>query len=164
MQTPPLPPEVLRAVTRERLRLLSLAYFWSGAIGAIFVSFLIIHFTLFTVLSFIPQSKWNNNFQSSIANIPQAGNIEKQQRPHVEAPPVIIFRIAAALFGFIILIGWTMGGLTMYAGHCIKKRQGRTFVLIMGGVNCLWIPYGTLLGVATFVTLETPDAKEEYPG
>jgi len=54
--------------------------------------------------------------------------------------------------------------ITFYAGHCIAKRQKRTFVLVMAGVNCIWIPYGLLLGIATFLALGSEDAKLEYGG
>ncbi|MEI8340581.1 MAG: hypothetical protein WCH43_03475 [Verrucomicrobiota bacterium] len=164
MTTPPISTESQRAVTRERLRLLSLGYYISGAIGAVCVSFLLIHLTVFTVLSFIPESKWNKNARSVTAPISQNEQIAKPHEVHSDAPPVIIFRIAAGVIGFIILVGWTLGGLTIYAGRCIKMRKQRTFVHVIAGMNCIWIPYGTLLGVATFLTLSTPDAKEEWPG
>jgi len=160
MTSPSLPPDALRAVTRERLRLLSIGFYISGAIGAVCVSFLIIHLTVLSVLSFVPESAWNHDSKSGTGTPP----LTEQSVKKSDTPPVIVFRIAAGVIGFIILTGWTLGGLTIYAGHCIKKRQRRTFVLIMAGANCIWIPYGTLLGVSTFLTLSSPDAKEEYPG
>ena len=61
---PPLPPvpvdEAARAVTRERLRLLSIAYYVSGALGAVFVSFLLIHLCVFTAISFMPESAFQS--------------------------------------------------------------------------------------------------------
>jgi len=66
------------------------------------------------------------------------------------------------VIGAVILIGWLLGGLTAYAGRCIARREKRLFVLIMAGVNCIWIPYGTLLGIASFIFLETPAAKAAF--
>jgi hypothetical protein len=43
------------------------------------------------------------------------------------------------------------------------KRQRRTFVFVMAGFNCLWVPYGTLLWAVTFLALATEDAKRESP-
>src|SRR5437879_3253828 len=48
-----------QVIAMDRLQLLSLAYYISGAIGAAFVSFLLIHFFLLLGLSFVPASQWN---------------------------------------------------------------------------------------------------------
>lgn len=158
---PPLPPlpidDSKRAVTRERLRLLSIAYRISGIIGAVFISFLLIHLCVFTVISFMPESA----FQSSGSQHSTTQNIQTKNNA---GPPLILFRVVAGVIGVVILCGWTLGGLTFYAGHCIAKRQKRTFVLVMAGVNCIWIPYGLLLGISTFLALGAEDAKLEYGG
>lgn len=160
---PPLPPvqvnEAARAVTCERLRLLSIAYYISGALGAVFVSILLIHLCVFTAISFMPESAFQSkgNQPSTTQSSPQS-----VQKTPSSGPPVIIFRIVAGAIGVVILCGWTLGGLTFYAGRCIAKRRNRTFVLVMAGVNCIWIPYGLLLGIATFLALGSADAKSEY--
>ena len=157
-------------VTRERLRLLSLGYYISGGIGALLVSFLLIHLILFTIASFLPQSTWENSkpprqqvLQSPASPVP-ALNTQRFNPPvHTAGNPVVLFRIMAGAICVVILLGWTLGGLTIFAGRCIARRKHRTFVLIMAGVNCIWIPYGTLLGVASFLTLSAPKAMKEYP-
>ena len=150
-----------RAVTRERLRLLSIAYRISGILGAVFVSFLLIHLCMFTAMSFIPGSA----FQPTGNQHPITQNGQQSIQAKTNAgPPAIIFRIVAGVIGVVILCGWTLGGLTFYAGYCIAKRQNRTFVFVMAGVNCIWIPYGLLLGIATFLALGSEDAKLEYGG
>lgn len=159
---PPLPPvpvnEAARAVTRERLRLLSIAYYISGVLGAIFVSFLLIHLCVFTAISFMPESA----FQSGNQHPSTQSSPQRVQKTPSACPPVIIFRIVAGVIGVVILCGWALGGFTFYAGRCIAKRRNRTFVLVMAGVNCIWLPYGLLLGIATFLTLGADDAKSEY--
>lgn len=160
---PPLPPVLVdaskRAVTRERLRLLSIAYRIYGILGALFVSFLLIHLCVFTVFSFVPESAFQSTGKQQSTT--QNGQHSVQPKSH-SGPPQIIFRIVAGIFAVVILCGWTLGGLTFYAGHCIAKRQKRTFVLVMAGINCIRIPYGLLLGISTFVALESEDAKLEY--
>jgi len=162
---PPLPPvpadESARAVTRERLRLLSIAYYISGVLGAVFVSFLLIHLCVFTAISFMPESAFqtNGSQHSTAQRSPQS-----IQKTPSAGPPLIIFRIVAGVIGVVILCGWTLGGLTFYAGRCIAKRRNRTFVLVMAGVNCIWIPYGLLLGIATFLTMGSADTRSEYSG
>jgi len=162
---PPLPPipvdEAARAVTCERLRLLSIAYYISGGLGAVFVSFLLIHLCVFTAISFMPEAAFHSkgNQHSTAQSSPQS-----VQKTPSAGPPLIIFRVVAGVIGVVILCGWTLGGLTFYAGRCIAKRRNRTFVLVMAGVNCIWIPYGLLLGIATFLALGSADARLEYSG
>jgi hypothetical protein len=74
----------------------------------------------------------------------------------------MMFRIFAAVIGVIILLGWTFGALTTYAGCCVQKRTHRLFILIMAGLNCVLIPWGTLLGVATFTILQSPAGQREF--
>ena len=52
--------------------------------------------------------------------------------------------------------------LTIYAGRCVQKRQHRTFIYVMAGLNCPLIPWGTLLGIATFILPQTPVAQREF--
>src|SRR5436190_14291136 len=150
-------------IVRERLRLLAIGFYVKGAVGAIFVSFLIFHFVFMLGFSFMPESAWNPPPKSattaeslSVAPTPAA-------RPVNQGPPVVIFRVFAALIGGIILIGWTLGGLTMYAGRCVQKRTHHTFIYVMAAVNCPFIPWGTLLGVSTFLLLQSPAAQAEFP-
>lgn len=135
------------AVTTERFRLLAIGYYISGAIGCVLVSFLLIHFAMVLGFSFIPESAWDTTKSGTSSS---------------EPPPVIVFKIIAGILGAIILAGWTLGGLTIYAGRCIARRKSRTFVLIMAALNCLWIPYGTLLGVVSLIFLTSPDAKNSF--
>lgn len=164
---PPLPRdpggEIRRAVTCERLRILSIAYYISGALGAASISILLIHFFLFAAFSFMPEASFHQSPPAHHDSQPAAGTCSPQPNAP-EVFPVIIFRVVAGILGMVILCGWTLGGLTIYAGRCIARRQKRMFVQIMAGINCLWIPFGTLLGVVTFLALGAEDAKLEYPG
>ena len=149
-------------IMRERLRLLALGYYVKGAVGAVFISFFLLHFCLFLGMSFIPESSWNAPSKSvttvqssSVLPSPPPG-------PANQGPPVIVFRILAAVIGVIILVGWTFGALTIYAGRCVQKRQHRVLIYVMAGLNCALIPWGTLLGIATFMLLQSPACQEAF--
>ena len=153
------------AIALDRLRLLSIAYYISGAIGAAFVSFLLIHFFVLLGLSFVPASQWNQ--PASTAGT--AHYISPSQSPTpsrisngAAAPPTIMFRIVAGVIGLIIICGWTLGALTVYAGQCIKKREHKVFIYVMAAINCIWIPYGTLLGIATILLFQWPEVQAEF--
>ena len=161
--SPPAASEVEeQIIVRERLRLLALGYYVKGAVGAVFISFLLLHFSLFLGFSFIPESAWNTPSKS--VTTAQSPSTLPSPPPHSanQGPPVIIFRILAAVIGVVILLGWTFGALTIYAGRCVQKRQHRVLIYVMAGLNCALIPWGTLLGVATFMLLQSPAGQEAF--
>jgi hypothetical protein len=152
-------------IATDRLRLLSLAYYISGAIGAVLVSFLLLHFFLFLGFSFIPASQWATparNPMTAPYTSPSPAPTASQSSDTAQGPPAIIFRIAAGVIGLIIICGWTLGALTAYAGHCIKKRKHKLFIYVMAGFNCIWIPYGTVLGIATILLFQWPEVQAEF--
>ena len=161
--SPPAASEVEeQIIVRERLRLLAIGYYVKGAVGAVFVSFLLLHFCMFLGFSFIPESSWNAPSKSAITA--QSSSVLSSPAPRVEnqGPPVIMFRILAAVIGVIILLGWTFGALTIYAGRCVQKREHRVFIYVMAGLNCPFIPWGTLLGIATFILLQSPAGQQAF--
>lgn len=163
MNTPPLPLDEKTIIARERLRLLSLGYKISGCIGALMVSVLIFHFIFLTTFSFLPSSAFPANPSATSHHGHSDDSAPSATKPSLPDPfPFWFFRIFAAIIGFIILLGWTLGALTFYAGVCLARRRHKTFVQVMAGVNCLFIPYGILLGICTFVVLNSREAAEEF--
>ena len=156
-----------QVIATDRLRLLSLAYYISGAVGAVLVSFLLLHFFLFLGFSFIPASQWAAPARSPMnapytSTSPSPAPTASQGSNTAQGPPAIMFRIVAGVIGLIIISGWTLGALTAYAGHCIKKRKHKLFIYVMAGINCIWIPYGTILGIATILLFQWPEVQSEF--
>ena len=68
-----------------------------------------------------------------------------------------------ATFGFcIFLFMITMAVLKFVTALRIKHRRSRIFCMVIAGITCLGIPYGTLLGVSTFIVLERPTVKQLF--
>jgi hypothetical protein len=149
-------------ITRERLRLLAIGFYVKGGMGALVVSIFLIHFVFLLTFSFMPESAWQTTAprQTKIESVSISPS--PTPRPVNQGPPVVIFRVFAGVLGVFILLGWTFGALTIYAGRCVQKRERRMFIYVMAGLNCALIPWGTLLGVATFVVLQTPFARREF--
>lgn len=57
------------------------------------------------------------------------------------------------------LIGELMAALNFYAARCLKRRTGYTLVTVAAGINCLNMPFGTALGVATLIVISKPHVK-----
>jgi uncharacterized membrane-anchored protein YitT (DUF2179 family) len=149
-------------VTRERLRLLAWGFYVKGAMGALFVSFFLIHFVMLLAFSFMPEASWNPPPKSATTSESSSVTPSPRPRPVNQGPPVIILRVFAAVIGLVILLGWTFGGLTIYAGRCVQKRTHRLFIYIMAALNCALIPWGTLLGIATFYLMQSPAGRREF--
>ena len=79
-----------------------------------------------------------------------------------EPPPEFLGWLFAGIGTFITLFAWTVAGLTLYSGRCLKRRQKRTLSLVTAGLNCLQIPLGTALGIFTFIVLNRPSVQALY--
>jgi hypothetical protein len=71
----------------------------------------------------------------------------------------ILFVIFAALF---ILAGWTLAVVIFLVGRFLARRRHHTFCLTMAAVECLFMPFGTVLGVFTIMVLGHPSVKQMF--
>jgi hypothetical protein len=67
-----------------------------------------------------------------------------------------------AIGATIIVIGWAIATCTFYAGRCLARKINYTFCLVVAGINCLFMPMGTILGIFTIVVLMRPGVKEMF--
>ena len=139
-----------------------IGFYVRGAMMIAFGCFFLIYVAFFLGFSFIPESAWNQPAATSPSPTPFAWATPTPHPANSEPPPVIVFRIMAGVFGFVTFLVWTLGCLTAYAGRCIQKRRHKLLIYLMAGLNCLFIPYGTLLGVFTFIILGSPVAIDEF--
>ena len=163
MTTPPLIESKALILTNERLRLLAWGYYVSAGKGVFISMFFLMYAVMFGAFSFIPDSAWNTpqttHSQSSTQPPPA---LSGKHPANADAPPVMVFRVFAGVMLAVTVVAWGLCGLTAYAGHCIQKRKHRIFVNIMAGYNAVWIPYGTALGVCTFLTINAEESKAQF--
>lgn len=77
--------------------------------------------------------------------------------------PPAAFGWLFVVMGFVgLFLGWTIGILVIYSGRCIKARKKWMFSLVIAGIMCLNMPFGTVLGVFTLVVLLRDSAKRLY--
>ncbi len=62
----------------------------------------------------------------------------------------------------VVLIGWLFACFTIMSGRFIAKRKNRVFCIVIGAINCLAVPLGTVLGVFTIVLLTRDEAKKQF--
>jgi hypothetical protein len=74
-----------------------------------------------------------------------------------EVLPIGIFLMVLA--GLLILAGWTLATLIAYAGRNLQRRRRYTYCLVVAGVECIFMPFGTVLGVFTIIVLMRDSVK-----
>ena len=127
----------------EHLRLLSIFHYVVGGLAALFACFPIIHLTLGLLMIFNP-SMWENKMHGDMEEMRFVG---------------IFFVCLASVF---ILAGWTMAVCVFIAGRNLARRRHYTFCLVVAAILCVFIPFGTVLGVFTIIVLVRPSVKELF--
>ena len=84
--------------------------------------------------------------------------------PARNQPPAWFGLIFVLFASCIILFGWTFAGLLAYSGRCIARRKRHTFCLVMAGVACMFMPFGTVVGIFTIIILVRPSVKALFTG
>ena len=70
-----------------------------------------------------------------------------------------IFTVVALV---IIIAGFTLSTLIITTGRRLAQHRSHTFCLIIGGIECMFMPIGTVLGVFTIITLLKPEARQLF--
>lgn len=122
-------------IDEEHLKLLSLGYVVSACVSAFYSMFGLLYvfmgIMMTTTFSRLPQNPANP----------------------AQAPPAFV----GWIFGFIglafFLIGIAVAAARFHAAWCVKHRKSRVFCMVIAGIGCLEISYGTVLGVFSFLVL-----------
>lgn len=62
----------------------------------------------------------------------------------------------------IVVIGWMFAIAISLNGYYIKNRLWHTYCLVIGGVETIFMPFGTVLGVFTIILLTKPSVKRLF--
>lgn len=67
------------------------------------------------------------------------------------------------LFGFgMLLFMMVPAGLQLVAARRLTQRRSRSFCIVVAAFTCLSMPFGTLLGVFTFMVLTRPSVARLF--
>ncbi len=123
----------------DQLRLLSIFHYVVAGLAGLFALFPIFHLIF------------------GIALIVAPSEFAAKDGPH--ALFGWFFVIIAAMF---ITLGWVFAACVLSAGRFLAKRQHYMFCLVMAGVECLFMPFGTVLGVFTIIVLMREPVKQLF--
>jgi hypothetical protein len=126
-----LPPEYERRRDAEHLDLLSIFHFVVGGFCLAGVAFLVMHFLFFHFI-FMNPAMWKG----------------KQ-----EAPPPEFFQMFIVFYIECGVMLVTAAAVNLLSGLYLRRQTHRVFSLVVAALDCVWVPFGTVLVVFTIVVL-----------
>lgn len=124
----------------EHLRLLSIFHYVVGGMAAFFACFPFIHLLV------------------GIAMVCGAFPSD----PKHEAPPEFIGWFFIIIAATIILVGWSVAATILIAGRFLSRNAHYTYCLVVAAIECIFMPFGTVLGVFTIVVLNRPSVRKLF--
>ncbi len=121
------------------LKLLSIFHYVVGGIAGLFACFPIFHFLIGIFLLISSFTQPSQDIQITLMGL--------------------LFTFVA---GGVILFGWAFAVCIILAGIFLSKRKKYIFCMVMAGVECMFTPFGTVLGVFTILLLMRPSVKEFF--
>ncbi len=86
----------------------------------------------------------------------------------VDQGPPDVARTAGLVFLFVgiglLTLGLSGTFLTYLVGRSLGERRRRVFCIVVAGLWCLSLPFGTAIGVATILVLNRPTVKALFEG
>jgi hypothetical protein len=124
---------------RENVRLLSIFHYVVGGMAALFACFPCIHLIL------------------GIALV--SGALDAGRGPPGPPPPEFFGWFFIAIAGPMIVIGWIFALLVLMAGSRLARFSHYRYCFVVGAIECVFMPFGTVLGVFTLIVLSRPSVK-----
>jgi cytochrome bd-type quinol oxidase subunit 2 len=123
----------------EHLRLLSIFHYIVGGLAALFAFFPLLYTTAGAIFIFVAR--------------------HGTPKPGEEPPPEFIGWILAVIGSFLFLLGIAIAICILIAGRSLAKHTRYWFAFVMACIECLFLPFGTILGVFTIIVLSRESVK-----
>jgi hypothetical protein len=136
------PSALARSKDEEHLRLLAIFHYVVAAIGALFACFPLIHVAIGVMM---------------VTN-PAIMSGEQKGPP----PPAAFGYLFIVMGGVFVLMGWAAAVCTFISGRFLAKRRKRMFSFVMGALLCMFMPFGTILGIFTIIVLSKESVQRLY--
>jgi len=123
----------------ENIRLLAVFHYVFAALVAVVSLIPVIHIALGVVMLAAPQAMCGENCK--------------------ELPPEFLGWIFLGVGAFAMIFGLSFAAMVVLAGRYLSRRIHHTFCIAVAAVSCLFMPFGTVLGIFTLVTIMKPEAE-----
>jgi hypothetical protein len=127
---------------KEHLRLLAIFHYVVAGLAALFSFFPLLYTTIGTIFIFAARH----------------GAAKRSE----ELPPEFLGWIFAVIGSALFLIGLAMAICILIAGRSLALRKRYSFAFVMACIECLFIPFGTILGVFTIVVLSRESVRRLF--
>jgi hypothetical protein len=117
----------------EQLNLLAIFHYVVAGLGALCSFFPLLYTTIGVIFIFAAR--------------------HRTAKPDEDLPPEFLGWIFAVLGSLLFLMGIAMAICILISGRSLALRKRYSFAFVMGCIECLVIPFGTILGVFTIVVL-----------
>src|SRR5690348_15638766 len=84
--------------------------------------------------------------------------------PGQNPPPEFIGWMFIFVALFFIAVGMVIAALILINGRFLARRRHYTFCLVMAAVECVFMPFGTVLGAFTILVLNRGTVKQLFAG
>jgi hypothetical protein len=64
--------------------------------------------------------------------------------------------------GAMVLGGWSLAVCVIVAGRFLARRKHHQFCLVVAGIECIFVPIGTILGIFTIIVLMRESVREIF--
>ncbi len=128
---------------KNHLQLLSIFHYIVGGITWLFACFPLIHLVMGLIMVFRPETFGTN-----------ANN----------QPPVFVGWFFILMGSIFILSGWAMALCMIFAGRFLVRHRKYIFCMVIAAIECMFVPFGTILGVFTIVILQKDTVKKLFEG
>jgi hypothetical protein len=135
MSEPSDPPPASANQDAEHLRLLAIFHYVVAALTAFFACIPFIHLGIGVFMLLKPQAFKPN------------------------PPPEAFAWLFVVIGALAILAGWTLAVLFLLAGRNLSCRRRYLFCQVVAGIGCIFMPFGTVLGVFTLIVLSRPSVR-----
>ena len=86
-------------------------------------------------------------------------------QPGHQGPPPFVGWLFICIASVAILVGWTLAVAILLAGRFLTRRAHYMYCFVVAAIECLFMPFGTVLGVFTIIVLARPSVKALFqPG
>ena len=122
----------------QNLRILSIFHYVVAGLAALFSLFPIFHII--------------------IGSMMVLGKLDDGPNP----PPAVFGWLFVLVGAAIMLAGFAFATCVAYAGRCLAHRRHYMYCLVMAGIGCMFMPFGTVLGVFTIVELQKEPVRQMF--
>lgn len=124
----------------EYLKLLSIFHYVVGGLAALFACFPIIYIAVGVLAVYAP------------------GTMDAEG----DVLPALFGWIFIVVGAGLMLLGWAFAVFAIITGRYLARQVHYLFCMVMAAIECMFMPFGTVLGIFTIIVLAKPSVKKMF--